>query len=94
MRYATALILMLAIAGCAHQRVRSAGERAHDPFIWAGESGDPGSDTVGGIIAAAATAATAPADPPVPFCTPADVDPPHTCPAKTAEEPTRADDPR
>jgi hypothetical protein len=83
MRHATAFVLLLAIAGCAHQRMRSPGERAHDPFIWAGESGDPGTDTANGIIAAGMAAATAPDDPSSPFCTPESVDPPHTCPEKT-----------
>src|SRR5439155_13263433 len=39
MRHATVLLLLLASAGCAHQRVRSPGETAHDPFIWGGRAG-------------------------------------------------------
>ena len=91
MHRATVIALLLAIAGCVHQRVRSPGERAHDPFIWAGESGDPGTDTAGGIIAAGMTAAIAPDDPPAPFCTPENVDPAHTCPATTGNEPRPAE---
>jgi hypothetical protein len=86
MRQATVLLLLLASAGCVHQRVRSAGERAHDPFVWGGDSGDTGTDIANGIIVSGIAAATAPADPPPPFCTPENVDPPHPCPAKAGNE--------
>src|SRR5436190_23365783 len=71
MRHATVLFLLLASAGCVHQRVRSAGERAHDPFKWAADSGDPGTDAVNTAIEAGLAAAAANShDPAVPFCTP------------------------
>ena len=98
MRHATVLFLLLASAGCVHQRVRSAGERAHDPFKWAADSGDPGTDAVNTAIEAGLAAAAANShDPAVPFCTPEtgeQTDAPHTCPAKTGEEPKPAENPR
>ena len=99
MRHATFIALLLAIAGCVHQRVRSAGERAHESFIWAADSGDPGTDAANTAIVAgwAAAAAATSHDPAVPFCvpeTPDLVDPAHTCPAKAGEEPKPAENPR
>ena len=96
MRHATVLLLLLAIASCAHQRVRSPGETAHDPFIWGGTSGDVGTDVAHAAIVAGIAAATS-HDPAVPFCTPErgeQTDPPHTCPAKAGEEPRPAENPR
>ena len=101
MRHATALLLLLASAGCVHEHVRSRspGERAHDPFIWTADSGDPGADATNTLIQAglvAAAVAISP-DPAVPFCTPetADhIDPPHTCPAKAGEESKAPENPR
>ncbi len=97
MRHATFIALLLAIAGCVHQRVRSPGERAHDVFIWAGESGDPGTDVANAAIVAGIAAATSSDPPAVPFCTPErgeQTDSPHTCPAKAGEEPKPAENPR
>ena len=89
-------MLLIAIAGCVQGRVRSPGERAHDPFIWAGESGDLGTDAANAAIVTGIAAATS-HDPAVPLCNPetADqVDPAHTCPAKAGEEPKPAENPR
>jgi hypothetical protein len=99
MRHATVLLLVLASAGCVHERVRSrsAAERAHEPFIWTTDTGDPGSDATNTLIQAgviAAAVAISP-DPAVPFCeTGEQTDPPHTCPAKAGEEQKPAENPR
>ena len=83
-------------ARCEEELIRT-GERAHDPFIWTTDTGDPGSDATNTLIQAgviAAAVAISP-DPAVPFCeTGEQTDPPHTCPAKAGEEQKPAENPR